>query len=112
MEEQAFLSLRAGDPARARAQVDRLLELRPTGKDDLPHYAATLARGRIMLAQRDYAAAAGELNPALEYFHQRGLYYYEAQACMSLPACELEAPRQPPILQPLPRDLALAAVSN
>jgi ATP/maltotriose-dependent transcriptional regulator MalT/DNA-binding SARP family transcriptional activator len=109
MEEQAFLSLRAGDPARARAQVDRLLELRPTGKDDLPHYAATLARGRIMLAQREYAAAAGELSRALEYFHQRGLYYYEAQACMSLAACESDAGREPQMIERLRRALDLTA---
>lgn len=109
IEEQAFLSLRAGDPARARAQVDRLAELRPAGKDDLAHYTATLARGRIMLAQRDYAVAAAELNPALKYFHRRGLYYYEAQTCMSLAACELQAGREPQMLERLRRALDLAA---
>ena len=109
MEEQAFLSLRAGDSARARAQVDRLLELRPTGKDELPHYTAILARGRILLAQRDHAAAADELNPVLEYFHQRGLYYYEAQACMSLAACELEVGREPKMIEHLRRALDLTA---
>src|SRR5260370_35395796 len=50
MEEQAFLSLRAGDSARARAQINRLLELRPPGTDELPRRTAILARGRIMLA--------------------------------------------------------------
>jgi len=109
MEEQAFLSLRAGDPARARAQLDRLLELRPAGKDDLAHYTVTLARGRIMLAQRDHAAAAGELNSALEYFHGHGLYYYEAQTSMSLAACELEAGREPQMIEHLRRALDLAA---
>ena len=109
MEEQALLSLRAGDPGRARAQVDRLLELRSAGKGELAHFTATLARGRIILAQRDYAVAAGELNPALEYFHRRGLYYYEAQACMSLAACELEAGREPQMLEHLRRALDLAA---
>jgi LuxR family maltose regulon positive regulatory protein len=109
MEEQALLSLRAGDPARARAQMDRLVELRPVGKDDLAYFTATLARGRIMLVQRDYTAAAEELNPALEYFHQRGLYYYEAQACMSLAACELESGHEPRMLERLRRALDLAA---
>jgi len=109
LEEEAFLSLRAGDPARARAQIDRLLELRPPEKDDLAYFTATLARGRIMLAQRDFGAAAGELNPAVEYFRRRGLYYYEAQACMSLAACELEAGREPQMLERLRRALDLAA---
>jgi ATP/maltotriose-dependent transcriptional regulator MalT/DNA-binding SARP family transcriptional activator len=109
MEEQAFLSLRAGDLTRARGQVDRLAELRPAGKDDLAHYTATLARGRIMLAQKDYPAAATELNSALEYFHRTGLYYYEAQACVSLAACELEAGREPQMIERLRRALDLAA---
>jgi len=109
LEEQAFLSLRAGDPARARAQVDRLADLRPAGKDELAHYTATLARARIMLAQRDHAAATTELTPALEYFHRSGLYYYEAQACMSLAACEMEAGREPQMLERLRRALDLAA---
>lgn len=109
IEEQAFLSLRAGDPARARAQVDRLVELRQTGKDDLARYTASLARGRIMLAQHNYVTAAGELNPALKYFHEQGLYYYEAQACMSLAVCELQAGREPQMLERLRRALDLAA---
>lgn len=109
LEEQAFLSLKAGDPTRARAQIDRLVEVRLAGKDDLAHFTATLARGRIMVAQRNYAAAATELDPALEYFHEHGLYYYEAQVCMSLAACELDSGHEPQMLERLRRALDLAA---
>ncbi|HVS20241.1 MAG TPA: tetratricopeptide repeat protein, partial [Pyrinomonadaceae bacterium] len=41
LEEQAFLSLKAGDFARARAQIDRLVELRPADKDEVGHFTAT-----------------------------------------------------------------------
>lgn len=108
LEEQAFLSLRAGDPARARAQVDRLVNLRPAEKDDRAYFTATLAQGRIMLAQNEPEAACVKLKPALEYFHGHGLYYYEAQACMALALCELASSREPEMLESLRRGLDLA----
>ena len=109
LEEQALLSLKAGDPARARAQIDRLLELRPAGKDDLSFFTATLARARIMLAQNEFAAAREQLEPALNYFHQNGLYYYEAQTCMALATCNLQSGLEPQVLEQLRRALDLAA---
>jgi LuxR family transcriptional regulator, maltose regulon positive regulatory protein len=109
LEEQAVLSLKAGDLARARAQMGRLIALRPADKSDMGHFTARLALGRIMLAQRQHEAAHHELNPALEYFHERGLYYYEAQACMALALCDLEATREPQMLERLRRALDLAA---
>jgi ATP/maltotriose-dependent transcriptional regulator MalT/two-component SAPR family response regulator len=109
LEEQAFLSLKAGDVARARAQIERLLELRQVSKDDMGHFTVTLARARIMLAQHDYNTANGQLIPALDYFHRQGLYYYEAQACMALATCDLESAREPLMLERLRRALDLAA---
>jgi len=109
LEEQAFLSLKAGDPARARAQIDRLGELRDVGKVDIGHFTATLARGRIMLAQRDYDAANEQLIPSLDYFHKQGLYYYEAQACLALATCDLESAHEPQMIEHLRRALDLAA---
>ena len=109
LEEQAFLSLKAGDAARARAQIDGLLEHRPAAKDEMSYFTATLARSRIMLVQQDYVAARVQLEPALNYFHQHGLYYYEAQACMALAACDLRSTREPQMLEHLRRALDLAA---
>jgi ATP/maltotriose-dependent transcriptional regulator MalT/DNA-binding SARP family transcriptional activator len=109
LEEQAFLSLRAGDRARARAQIDRLLERRPADKNDIGHHTATLARGRILLAQSEYAEARKELDPAFDYFHQRGLYYYEAQAGMALAVCDFAASREQQMLDRLRRVFDLAA---
>lgn len=109
LEEQALLSLKAGDAGRARTQIDRLVELRPVEKDDLAYFTATLARGRITLAQREFPAAANELAPAREYFQRRGLHYYEAQACVALAACELNSDREPQLLEHLRRALDLAA---
>ena len=109
IEEQALLSLKAGDPARARAQIERLAELRQVSKDDMGHFTVTLARARIMLAQHDYDAANEQLIPALDYFHRQGLYYYEAQACMALATCDLESEREPLMLERLRRALDLAA---
>jgi LuxR family maltose regulon positive regulatory protein len=109
LEEQAFLSLKAGDLTRARAQIDRLVELRQVSKDDVGHFTATLARGRIMVAQHDYDDSREQLIPALDYFHRQGLYYYEAQACMALATCDLESAREPQMLEHLRRALDLAA---
>lgn len=109
LEEQAFLSLRAGDAARARGQIDRLVERRPADKNDIGHFTATLARGLILLAQSEYGEARNELDPALEYFHRRGLYYYEAQAGMALAICDFASSREPQMLEHLRRVLDLAA---
>lgn len=109
IEEQALLSLKAGDPARARAQIERLAELRHVSKNDMGDFTVTLARARIMLAQRDYNSANEQLIPALDYFHRQGLYYYEAQACMALATCDLGSAREPLMLERLRRALDLAA---
>ena len=42
---------------------------------------AMLSRGRVLLAQNEHEAARQDLQPAHSYFHEQGLYYYEAQAC-------------------------------
>ena len=109
IEEQAFLSLKAGDVTRARTQIDRLVERRPADKTDIGHFTATLARGRILMALHEHNAASADLTPALEYFHQHGLYYYEAEASMALAICELESAREPRMLEHLRRALDLAA---
>jgi LuxR family maltose regulon positive regulatory protein len=109
LEEKAFLSLRAGDLARARAQIERLVEMRPAEKDDAGYFTARLARARIMIAQREFEPARIELGPALEYFRRRGVYYYEAQACIALATCDLESGREPQQLEHLRRALDLAA---
>ena len=109
LEEQAFLSLRARDLARARGQIDRLIERRPADKNDIGHFTATLARGLILLAQSEYAEARSQLTPALDYFYQQGLYYYEAQAGMALAICDLASSHEPPMLEHLRRVLDLAA---
>ncbi|MFS8084593.1 MAG: BTAD domain-containing putative transcriptional regulator [Acidobacteriota bacterium] len=109
IEEQAFLSLKAGDVGRARAQIDRLVERRPADKNDIGHFTATLAQGLILLARPETDAAHAELDQALEYFHQHGLYYYEAQASMALAIGNLNSGREPQMLEHLRRVLDLAA---
>jgi len=109
LEEQAFLSLRAGDAARARAQIDRLLERRPADKNDIGHFTASLARGLILMSESEHAAARKELDPAFDYFHQQGLYYYEAQAGMALAVCDFASSQEQQMLEHLRRVLDLAA---
>jgi LuxR family maltose regulon positive regulatory protein len=109
LEEQAFLSLKAGDVARARAQIDRWVERRPADKNDIGHFTATLARGMILSGQPDEHTARVELDQALEYFHQHGLYYYEAQASMALAVGDLNSAREPQMIEHLRRALDLAA---
>jgi len=109
IEEQAVLSLKAGDIARAHAQINRLVERRPADKKDIGHFTATLARATILLAQPERDDARAELDRALEYFHHHGLYYYEAQASMALAVYDLNSAREPQMLEHLRRALDLAA---
>lgn len=109
LEEQSLLSLKAGDLARARNQIDRLIDLRAARNDEASTFTATLARARIRITASDYDAARHELLPALEYFRPRGLYYYEAQACIDLAACELALGNEPQMFEYLRRVMDLAA---
>lgn len=108
-EERALLSLKAGDVARARNQIDRLIDLRTARNDQTGAFTATLARARIRFALGEDDVACEEVSPALEHFRARGLYYYEAQACIELAACEHAAGREPQVFEYLRRALDLAA---
>ncbi len=109
LEERALLSLKASDTPRALSQIDRLLDRRPADKNPIGHFTARLTRGRILLSTAAYETAHDEFNPALAYFHDNGLYYYEAQCCIGLAQCDLEAGREPQMLEQLRRALDLAA---
>ena len=109
LEEQALLNLQVGDLAGARKLLDRLVQARAAARNEIGGFSATLARGRVMLAQNEHEAARTELEPALQYFHAQGLYYYEAQARMALAACDLEVGRDSEMLEHLRRALDLAA---
>ena len=109
LEERALMSLRGADVPRALAQIERLLERRPADKNAIGHFTATLAKGRILLAASDYDSAREQFAPALTYFHDQGLYYYEAQCCLGLALCDLTAQHEPQMLEHLRRALDLAA---
>lgn len=109
IEERALLNLQAGDLVTARAQIERLIDLRPADKDEMGFYTATLARARIMMAQGNNQAAGVDLDPALEYFRANGLYYYEAQASLALAACWPAEDSAAGMIKHLKRALDLAA---
>jgi ATP/maltotriose-dependent transcriptional regulator MalT/DNA-binding SARP family transcriptional activator len=109
LEEQALLSLKAGDFARARAQIDRLVDARNARNDKIGVFTATLALARVRIAQREFGETRDDLLPALEYFRGHGQYYYEAQACIELAACEFELGNEPQMFAQLRRALDLAA---
>lgn len=109
MEERALMSLRGNDVPRALAQIDRLLERRPADKNAIGHFTATLTKARVLLAVPDYDNARDQFAPALTYFHNQGLYYYEAQCCLGLALCDLKEQREPQMLEHLRRALDLAA---
>lgn len=109
LEERALLSLKAGDAARALAQIDRLLESRPAERNAIGNMTARLTRGRILLALRDYSVAAEEFAAAARYFRQDGLNYYEAQASIGLAQCEFAHEREPQTIEHLRRALDLTA---
>ncbi len=108
LDERALLSLRLGDFGTAQAQIDRLIEQRPIEKNALGFFTASLTRGRIMIARGEYEAARGDLEKTLEYFHNHGLYYYEAQASVVLALCDLHEGREPEMLGHSQRAIDLA----
>jgi LuxR family maltose regulon positive regulatory protein len=109
LEEQALLNLQLGNLTAARATLDRLIEARTSAKNEMGIHTAGLSRGRVLLALADYEAAGADLQPALEYFRERGLYYYEAQASLALSACDASAGRESLMLEHIRRALDLAA---
>ena len=108
LEEQAALSLRAGDLVRARAQIEKLAELR-SDKSDIARFTVSLTYARILVQQSEVGEVHTELTSAVKYFHDAGLYYYEAQASMALAVCDFQAGREPHMLDHLRRSLDLAA---
>jgi LuxR family maltose regulon positive regulatory protein len=108
LEERALLSLQVGDLLTARAHLDRLINLRSVEKDGIGFYTASLSRGRVLIAQGEHGAADAELTLALNYFHDHGLYYYEAQACMAIASCELKLAKEPGMFAHLRRAVDLA----
>lgn len=109
MEEQALLQLQTGDPAAARAMLDRLMQARTAIEDERGLNTVTLARGRVLFVLDEHAAARPILERALDYFRAHGLYYYEAQAGALLAACAHAAGEHHLMLQHLRRTLDLAA---
>jgi LuxR family maltose regulon positive regulatory protein len=108
LEERALLSLQMGDLSAARAHLDRLINCRSIERDGSGFYTASLSRGRVMIAQGEHEAADAELTLALNYFHDHGLYYYEAQACMAIASCELVLAKEPEMFAHLRRAVDLA----
>ncbi len=109
MEEKALLHLQLGDFVAARALLDRLVGERQAAGDERGTHTAILSRGRVLLAQKDYEAARSDLAPALSYFHEHGLYYYEAQASVALAADAFAEGGGGAMLEHLRRALDLAA---
>ncbi len=110
LEEQAILYLYAGELATARIQVEQLIKTRSAANNEFGLLTATLARGRILLAQGETATARTELQTGGAYFRKHGLHYYEAQASMLLARCAFENGKDGEMLDNLrrARDLAVS----
>jgi ATP/maltotriose-dependent transcriptional regulator MalT/DNA-binding SARP family transcriptional activator len=109
LEEQAVLLWQTGNTAAARAQLDRLVGARKEAGDEFRYHTAQLARARVLYAQGDYEAAAGDLEPGRAFFHAHGFYYFETQACLALAYCELALNHESQMLEHLRRALDLVA---
>lgn len=107
-EEQAILSLQSGALTAARAQIDKLISARSAAGNTPGVFTASLARGRIRLAQGDAVAAAEELQTACAHFRQQRLPYYEAQACLALAASARAAHEEVAQVEHLRRAVDLA----
>ncbi len=108
-EEHALLHLQTGNLHTARVMLDRLIEARAAAQDEAGTQTARLARGRVRVAQGEFAAAKAELETVLAYFNANGLYYNEAQACFALAACNHALAEAPEQIAHLRRALDLAA---
>lgn len=108
LEEQALLSMLVGDLMAARNQIDRLILARPRDKNEIGFFTASLAKGRIMIAQGEEKEAAEILSETLDYFHSQTLYYYEAQASLALARCQSKLGNEPQMLEHLRRAVELA----
>ena len=108
IEEQALLSLAIGDLATARNQIERLIEARPRDKNEIGFFTATLTRSRIMIAQGEFEAAAGNLQSAQLYFHEHTLFYYEAQASLGRAVIAHSLGNEPLMIECLRRAVDLA----
>jgi LuxR family maltose regulon positive regulatory protein len=109
LDEQALLELQTGNFAAARKLINQLIESRKALGDELRNHTAALTLGRILIAQGEEESAHAELEPALGYFRQNALYYYEAQTCVALAQCDFAAGRDVQMLERLRRALDLAA---
>src|ERR1041385_6068357 len=70
--------------------------------------SAVLARARVCLAQGEREAARADLGPALTYFREHNLHYYEAQASLALAACAVSAGSEKEYLEHLRGAVELA----
>ncbi|HKS30295.1 MAG TPA: BTAD domain-containing putative transcriptional regulator [Pyrinomonadaceae bacterium] len=109
LDEQAVLYLQVGDLQAAREKIDRLIDARERAGDQLGMTTASLVRASIMLAEGNPDGARSELLPALSYFREHRLNYYEAQASMALASCEYRAGDESKALEHLRRAVDLAA---
>lgn len=107
-EEQAMLSAQEGDLAAARSALDRLVEARAAMQNEAALRSAVLARARVCLAQGERDEARAELGPALVYFREHNLHYYEAQASIALASCAMSAGSEKEYLEHLRRAVELA----
>jgi LuxR family maltose regulon positive regulatory protein len=108
LEEQAILYMQAGDFASAHMRIDQLIDARQAAGNELWIQIASLARGRILIAEGDTARAEKDLRAACAYFRKRGLRYYEAEAAMALAACSLDKEAEGEMLGFLRRAIDLA----
>ncbi|MFN2531606.1 MAG: BTAD domain-containing putative transcriptional regulator [Pyrinomonadaceae bacterium] len=108
LEEQALLSVVVGDLRSARSQIERLVASRPLEKNEIGFFTASLSKGRIMIAQKEYEQAQTVLMSALEYFRGHTLYYYEAQASLALATFQLHMGNERQMMDHLRRAIDLA----
>src|SRR5262245_74855 len=109
LDEQALLELQIGNLAAARKLIDQLINARHNLNDEIRNQTAALTLGRILIAQGEEESARAALDSALGYFHQNGLYYYEAQACIALAQCDFAAGHDVQMIERVRRALDLAA---
>ncbi|CAN5386594.1 BTAD domain-containing putative transcriptional regulator [soil metagenome] len=108
-EERAKFYLLRGDPVKARAILENLIEARQKIGNEIGKNTAQIALFRVRLAQNDKKDLADEIKPILNFFHEKNLNYDEANAALLLAATYFTEDNLKEMLPPLQRALDLTA---
>lgn len=108
-EERAKFYLMRGDPLKARAILENLIEARQKAGNEIGINTANLALCRVRLAQGDLKDLADEIKLIFQFFQEQHLNYDESNAALLLAETYFTENNRKEMFEPLQRALDLTA---